>query len=118
MADPTSDEEVWAYVDGIDAANRPLFDRVDRLIREVCPDVELGFAYRMPTYVHGEAGLHVASWKHGLSFYGWRADRSGGFADRHPELAGEKGTLRLPPAVADGIDDDELRDFFRAVFLG
>lgn len=106
--------DVAAYVDAIDPANRPLFDRVHRLIVEVCPDVELGFAYKMPTFTHGERGLHVAAWKHGLSLYGWSRDRDAGFAERHPELAGPKGTLRLPPAAAEAIGDDELRDFLRA----
>jgi hypothetical protein len=111
------DADVQAYVEAIDPANRPLFDRVQRLIVEVCPDVEVTFAYKMPTFTHGERGLHVASWKHGLSFYGWSHDRDAGFSERHPDLAGPKGTLRLPPAVAEGIDDDELRDFLRATLL-
>ena len=108
--------EVDDYVDAIDAAHRPLFDRVDRLIREVAPDVELGWSYKMPTYVVGERGLHVAVWSHGLSLYGWQHDRSAGFTERHPDLAGDKGTLRLSPSAAAGIDDDELRAFFAAVF--
>jgi uncharacterized protein YdhG (YjbR/CyaY superfamily) len=110
------DEDVQGYIDGIDPANRPLFDRVHGLIREVCPEVEVTFAYKMPTFVQGERGLHVASWKHGLSFYGWQRDRDAGFADRHPDLAGPKGTLRLSPKAAEDIGDDELRDFLRAVF--
>ena len=111
------DDEVLAYVDAIDEANRPLFDRVDRLIREVCPEVDVVLSYKMPTYVCGDQGLHVAAWKHGLSFYGWRSDDNGGFTERHPELVGEKGTLKLPPSAAESIDDDELRDFLRATFL-
>jgi len=110
------DEDVQAYIDAIDPANRPLFDRVADLITEVCPDVEVGFAYKMPTFVSGDHGLHVASWKHGLSFYGWSHERDAGFSARHPELAGPKGTLRLPPKAAAAIGDDELRDFLRAVF--
>jgi hypothetical protein len=112
------DADVQAYIEAIGPANRPLFDRVDRLIREVCPEVDLGFAYKMPTYRCGERGLHVAAWKHGLSFYGWRSGEDDGFAERHPDLAGDKGTLRLPPKVADDIDDDELRGFLRAVLAG
>jgi hypothetical protein len=108
--------EVDDYVDAIDAEHRPLFDRVDRLIREVAPDVELGWSYKMPTYVVGERGLHVAVWSHGLSLYGWQRDRDGGFAERHPDLVGDKGTLKLPLTAAAAIGDDELRDLFRAVF--
>jgi hypothetical protein len=111
------DPEVQAYVDAIDEANRPLFDRIDRLIREVCPDVDLVLSYKMPTYACGDRGLHVAAWKHGLSFYGWRAGEDGGFSERHPELAGDRGTLKLPPKVAADIDDDELLAFLRATLV-
>ena len=109
-------DELEAYVAAIDPERRPLFDRVDRLIGEVAPDVERVWSYKMPTYVVGERGLHVAVWSHGLSLYGWQRDRSDGFAERHPDLAGDKGTLRLSPSAAAGIDDDELRAFFAAVF--
>ena len=112
------DPDVRAYVEAIDPANRLLFDRIDGLIGDVCSDVELVFSYKMPTYRCGDRGLHVASWKHGLSFYGWRSGEDGGFADRHPDLVGDKGTLKLPPKVAADIDDDELRAFLRAVLVG
>lgn len=104
------------YIDGIDAARRPLFDRVDRLLRADHPDVATRLAYKMPTYDVGERSLHVAVWKHGVSFYGWRDGADDGFAARHPELSSGKGTLRLSTEAAAAIDDEELRGFFRAVF--
>jgi len=107
---------VQAYIDDIAEAQRPLFDRVDRLIRADHPEVTTRIAYKMPTYDVGDRGLHVAVWKHGVSFYGWRGDADDGFAARHPELSSGKGTLRLSTAAAEAIDDDELRGFFRAVF--
>lgn len=105
-----------AYIDGIDEARRPLFDRVDRLIREVRPEATTRIAYKMPTYDVGARALHVAVWKHGVSFYGWRDDADDGFAARHPELSSGKGTLRLSTEAAAAIGDDELRGFFGAVF--
>ena len=110
------DEGVQTYIDGIDEARRPLFDRVDRLIRADHPEVATRLSYTMPTYDVGERGLHVAVWKHGVSFYGWRSDADDGFAVRHPELSSGKGTLRVSTTAAESIDDDELRGFFRAVF--
>jgi uncharacterized protein YdhG (YjbR/CyaY superfamily) len=110
------DEGVRDYIDGIDEARRPLFDRVDRLIRADHPAVATRIAYKMPTYDVGDRGLHVAVWKHGVSFYGWRADADDGFAARHPGMSSGKGTLRISTADAEAIDDDELRGFFRAVF--
>jgi hypothetical protein len=57
----------------------------------------------MPTYVVGERRLHVGVWKHGLSLYGWSADRSGGFCERYPNLCGDEGTLKL-------LHEDAARD--------
>lgn len=108
------DTEAQAYIDGIDPQHRPLFDRVHELILGLHPDVNVVIAYKMPTYVVGESQLHVAVWKHGVSFYGWREDSDAGFSARHPDLSSGRGTLRLRPADAAEIGDDELRDFLRA----
>lgn len=53
-------------------------------------------------------------WKHGLSIYGWEHGRDAGFAVRHPELANDKGTIRLGPDAAACITDRELGDFLGA----
>jgi hypothetical protein len=105
---------VQAYVNAIDPARQPLFDRVRRLVLEVHPTAEVVLSYKMPTYVVGRHRLYVGVWRHGLSFYGWTAERTAGFVARHPDLVGSKGTLKLTPADAEDIDDDELRAFLAA----
>ena len=97
-----------AYIDGIDPAHRPLFDRVHRLILAAHPDAAVVLSYQMPTYKVGRRRLYVGAWQHGISIYGWQQDRDGGFTDRHPELRTSKGTIRLRPQDAAGITDDEL----------
>ena len=103
------DAPVQAYVDAIRPATRPLFDRVDALVRAAFPDVATVLSYKIPTYVVGARRLFVGAWKHGLSFYGWEEGEDGGFASRHPELSSGRGTLRLPPSAAADISDEELR---------
>jgi uncharacterized protein YdhG (YjbR/CyaY superfamily) len=110
---PGMDDAVRTYIDAIDPAHRPLFDRVHRLVLEECPDAEVSLSYQMPTFTVGRHRLHVGVWKHGVSIYGWRQDRDGGFTARHPELKTSKGTIRLRPEDAAGITDDELRDLVR-----
>lgn len=107
-------DDVAAYVDAIDPARRPLFDRVHRLVMDVHPDARLVLSYKMPTYVVGVRQLHVGVWKHGLSFYGWQHGRDAGLAARHPRLDNGKGTLRLPVTEAADIGDAELRAFLAA----
>ena len=104
-----------AYIEAIDNAQRPLFDRVHRLIMEVQPDADVVISYKMPTYVVGARRLHVGVWKHGLSFYGWEHGRASALVADHPHLDNGKGTLRLPGTEAARISDDELRGFADAV---
>ena len=107
-------DDLAAYIDAIDADDRPLFDRVHRLVMEVQPEARVILSYKMPTYVAGTRQLHVGVWKHGLSFYGWKHDFDGGLVARHPHLDNGKGTLRLPLTEAVHISDDELRAFLAA----
>jgi uncharacterized protein YdhG (YjbR/CyaY superfamily) len=111
--DPRIDPVAQAYIDEIAWEHRSLFDRMDRLIREVHPVVEVRLSYKMPTYVVGKRRLYVGVWKHGISLYGWSEGEDGGFAARHPELSSGKGTIRITPAAGEHIDDDELRALVR-----
>lgn len=107
-----------AYIEGIDAERRPLFERVHRLILEARPDAVVAFSYQMPTYRAGEHRLFLAAWKHGVSIYGVGDDRDAGFLARRPELKTSKGTIQLRTDDADAISDDELRDLARAALGG
>ena len=102
------DEAVKSYIDGIDPAHRPLFDRIHRLILTVHPDAAVVLSYQIPTYKVGRRRLYVGAWQHGISIYGWGHDRDGGFTARHPELRTSKGTIKLRPQDAAAITDDEL----------
>ena len=108
------DEAVRDYIDAIAPQHRPLFDRVHRLVLEDHPDAAIVISYQMPTFKVGDRRLYVGVWKHWVALYGWEEGRDAGFTARHPELTTGKGTIRLPPDVAAGIPDDELRDLVRA----
>lgn len=108
------EDAVRDYIDAISSENRPLFDRMHRLVLEAHPTAEVVLSYKMPTFVVGDRRLHVGVWKHGLSLYGWEPGRDAGFASRHPELDSGKGTLRLPLREAESVSDEELRSLARA----
>src|SRR6516225_2709839 len=84
------DEAVRAYIDVIAPEYRALFDRLHRLILAAHPDAALALSYQIPTYRVGNRRLYVGAWQHGLSVYGWQADRDAGFSARHPELKAGK----------------------------
>lgn len=103
------DTDVQAYLDGIAPEHRPMCDRVERLVRELFPDVELRITYAMPTFVVGEHRLPVGVWKHGLSLYGLHEGNDAGLIGRRPELSSGRGTVKLPTAQAASFTDPELK---------
>jgi hypothetical protein len=69
----------------------------------------MALSYGMAGYRVGRRRLNLGVWKHGVSVYGWRNDRDGGFVARHPRLSSGKGTIRISPRDAEKISDEELR---------
>ena len=108
------DDAVQDYVDAISPQYQSLFERMHNLILGVYPDAAISISYEIPTYKVGRHRLYVGVWKHGISIYGWEEGRDGGFTERHPDLRTGKGTIKLRPADAADISDDELRDLVRS----
>ena len=102
------DARVQSYIEGVDPAYRPLFDRMHRLIMAAYPEADVALSYQIPAYKVGKRRLYVGAWQHGISIYGWGQDRDGGFTERHHELRTSKGTIRLRPQDAAAIPDEEL----------
>lgn len=111
------DSAVAAYIDAIPPEHRALFDRIHRLILDICPGATVVLSYNMPTYRLGTRRLHLGVWKHGVSLYGWKAHGDGGIIARHPDLQTSTGTIRLRSGIADAIADDEIRDLARAALV-
>jgi uncharacterized protein YdhG (YjbR/CyaY superfamily) len=105
--------DVQSYIDGVDPATRPLFDRVHGLILDEFPAAEVRISYSMPTYHVGEQSVHLAAWKHGVSLYGWNEGEDGGIVERFPELSSGRGTLKITHKAAREITDEELRTVIR-----
>jgi uncharacterized protein YdhG (YjbR/CyaY superfamily) len=110
----TVDEAVRDYINAIPSGQRPLFDRLHRLILAAYPDAAVVLSYKMPTYKVGSGRLHVGAWKHGVSLYGWQKGRDAGFTARHPELRTSTGTIRLRPEDAAAIPDGEFLALVRS----
>jgi len=106
-------DALQTYLGAIAPSVRPLFDRIDALIYELHPDVEVVISYDMPTYVVGDRRLHVAAWKSWVSLYGWDEANDGGIVARFPKASSGRGTLKISPADAASITDDELRALLR-----
>ena len=105
-------------MDDIAPEHRPMWDRLEGLVRELFPGVEVRITYDMPTFVVGEHRLPVGVWKHGLSLYGLHEGNDAGLIARRPELSSGRGTVKLPTTQADTFTDAELRATLEAVLGG
>lgn len=112
------DDAVRQYIEAIPTEHRPLFDRLHRLVLEVCPEAAVVLSYGMPTYKAAQRRLFLGVWAHGVSIYGWDQAQDGGFVARHPRLKTSTGTIRLRPEDAAAIPDGEFRDLLRAALAG
>jgi uncharacterized protein YdhG (YjbR/CyaY superfamily) len=108
------DEDVQAYIDGLAPDRRALFDRIHRLILAAYPQAAVALSYKMPAYRGGANRLYMGTWAPGVSLYGWQQGRDAGFTARHPQLTTSKGTIRLRPADAAGVTDEELLGIIRS----
>lgn len=108
------DEAVHTYIEAIAPEHRALFDRLHRVILLTHPDAAVTISYQIPSYKVGRRRLYLGAWKHGVSIYGWQQGDDGGFTARHPKLTTGRATIRLSPADAAQIGDDELADLVRA----
>ena len=112
----TAEHVLAGYLDAVAPEQKALFDRLHRLIVDTEPAVSVTLSYKMPTYSLGQRRLYLGVWKHGVSLYGWREDHNGGFVTRHPELRSGKATIRIRPADAAKIADEEIRNLVRESF--
>ncbi len=85
------DEDLAAYIDGIPAEQRPLFDRLHTIVLGEHPDATVALSYGMAGYRVGRRRLNLGVWKHGVSVYGWRDDRDGGFVGAPPAALEREG---------------------------
>ena len=103
-------DTVQNYIDSISAEHRPLFSRIDGIVRAAFPDVTVELAYGMPVFRVGEHSLNVGVWSHGISIYGGETVGSEEFRRRYPALKTSRGTIRIRPKDAIDITDNDLRD--------
>jgi hypothetical protein len=91
------DDVVRDYIDAIAPEQRPLFDRLHRLVLEAHPDAAVVLSYQMPTYKVGRRRLFVGVWKHGVSIYGWEQGRDAGSPPATPSSRRAKAQSSCGP---------------------
>lgn len=89
------DEKVAQYIAAIPAEKRPLFDRLQRLILDLYPDLELRISYGIVMHKRGKSWVGLGVWKQGVSLYTNRPQLITAFKTRHPAIKTGKGCINF-----------------------
>ena len=106
----TMDAGVRDYIDAIGPEQRPLFDRLHRIVLAVHPKADVALSYGMPAYRVGARRLNIGVWRHGVSVYGWRSGTATvASSPATPSCGAARGRSGSVRRDAEGISDGELR---------
>ena len=104
--------EVAAYIAGVPAEHRELFDRLHALVLETLPDARVVLSYKMPAYVVPGGRVSLSAGKAGVSIATTVPEPVAAFHARHPRFKAGKVTVLFPPDADLPVDD--LRALVRA----
>jgi uncharacterized protein YdhG (YjbR/CyaY superfamily) len=111
------DRSVQGYIDAIPPDHRPLFERLQILILDVCPDAEIVISYQVPTYKAPGGRVSLGVWKDGVSLYTTDPRHIEAFKQRHPSVKTGKASLNF--RLSDELPENDVREAVaRALQLG
>src|SRR3989304_5068718 len=90
------DPSVTRFIAAIPPPQRPLFDRLQRLILDMCPDAEVRISYQVPRYraANGQY-VFLGLWKQGVSLHAVNFEVIAEFKERYPHIKTGKGSLNF-----------------------
>jgi uncharacterized protein YdhG (YjbR/CyaY superfamily) len=105
-------DDVQEYIDALDAAHRPLFDRLHRLIVDELPDAQIVISYQIPLYRVGRRHLGLnARRPDGITLTTTSPDHIDSFRRRHPQFKTGKASIQFQ--LNDELPEDDMRDVIR-----
>ncbi len=111
-----SQEEIDAYLAGLDEPKRSTLEALRGSILQVVPDAEQGMSYGMPAFkLKGKAVAGFAAFKPHLSYLPHSGSVSGALGDAVAGYEMSKGALRfpvdepLPPSLVEQLIRERLR---------
>ncbi len=112
-----SQDEIDAYLAGLDEPKRSTLAQLRKTILEVVPDAEQGLAYGMPAFkVRGKTVAGFAAFKHHLSYMPHSGSVLAALGDDVAEYETSKGALKfavnkpLPKRLVRKLIDERLRE--------
>lgn len=100
------DEGVRRFFDSVPADKRPLFERLQALVRSLYPGATLALSYGVPTYRVKTGWVALGYWKDGVSVYTNGRHNIEEFRSAHPAVKTGIGTINF--RVTDEIPMDSL----------
>ncbi len=112
-----SQDEIDAYLAGLDEPKRSTLAQLRKTILEVVPDAEQGLAYGMPAFkVRGKTVAGFAAFKHHLSYMPHSGSVLAALGDDVADYETSKGALKfavnrpLPKRLVRKLIDERLRE--------
>jgi uncharacterized protein YdhG (YjbR/CyaY superfamily) len=109
---PDLPPEVAAYIEGVSAEHRQLFDSLHRLALASVPDVSVIYSYNMPAYVGPSGRVSISDGPHGVSLSTRVPAPIAAFHAKHAAFKVGKVSV-LFPADTD-LPDDDVAELMRS----
>jgi uncharacterized protein YdhG (YjbR/CyaY superfamily) len=110
------DPAVTRFIKAIPPVQRPLFDRLHRLILDQYPDAAVSISYQIPCYRTAGGKVFLGLWKSGVSLHAIKFEVIAEFKARYPEIKTGKGSLNFK--TTDMFTDGAVRKVLRQVLGG
>jgi len=102
---------VKTYYEAGTAEQKKLFARLEKVIRDVDPHLEVGIVYGVPTYGTKPGRVGLGYWKGGVSFYPYCGSALDEFRARYPGIKTAKGSINF--TLADRVPVAALKKVIR-----
>jgi uncharacterized protein YdhG (YjbR/CyaY superfamily) len=103
--------EVEAYIAGVPADQRALFERLHRLVLDTLPEARVTISYNMPAYVVDGGRVSLSSGQAGVSIATTVPEPIAAFKAKHQQFKTGKVTVQLPSDAE--LPEDDLRALVR-----
>ena len=87
--------EVQRYIEAVPEDRRPLFDKLQALIRNLYPDAEVLIWYHLLTFRKKPGWVALGYWKNGVSVYTNGPHHLAEFKAQYPHIKTGKGCINL-----------------------
>ena len=111
-----ADEDVQRFLNSIPVDKRPMFERLQTLVRSLYPDATLVLSYGVPTYRVKTGWVALGYWRDGVSLYTNGRHNIDEFRASHPHVKTGTGSINF--RLTDEVPVESLTGVIRRAMTG